>query len=355
MVKKKRGILATAALAVLVAHPVHAAEPDYRAMALRAVDAVAVPAYARFGERAAALAKDAEAFCARPPGDDPAPLRARFHESMDAWQSVQVVGYGPVEEFNRGQRIHFWPDKKNSGDRQMRQLIKEGKAESLEGGRIAFASVAIQGLPALETLLFAEQGLSGPDGAFRCRLVTAIGINLAHMGEAIVKAWDGPEGYRAKIDQAGGPASPYVDHRQAASQAFNAIHAHLEAVSEVKLAYPLGASADMARKQKAESWRSERSLRNIRLNLAAVRAMAQAALVPELTPDTAAQLMAAIDAAEASAAQVPGTLEAAIETEAGWKALGELKVKVKAIARVLEAKAGAELGLQVGFNALDGD
>ncbi len=333
------------------------AEPDYRGIALAAVDAVIVPGYRHFRDRSGDLDREAASFCAAPSSAGLDGLRGRFHATMDAWQRVQVIGFGPVEEFHRGQRVHFWPDKKNAGDRQMRQLLKERKAEVLEGPRVAFASVAIQGLPALEALLFddGERLVAGEDAAFRCRVVAAIATNLAGIGDELVRAWTDSDGFRTRIADAGGPDSPYVDHRQAASQVFNALHGHLEAIAEVKLAHPMGDGVETARRQRAESWRSRRSLRNLVLNLEAVRAVARAAFAPALPESVAGSLTDALDAALAGAARVDGPMEAALERPEGWRALAEVKAKVKSVARVLEAQAGSALGMQVGFNALDGD
>ncbi len=350
-----RLFLTTCAL-LLTAMPARA-EPDYRAMTLAAVDLAVVPGYESFRDRAAALDRSAGEFCASPDARDLEPLRRAFHGAMDAWQSVQLVSYGPVEEFHRGQRVHFWPDKKGAGDRQMRQLLKDGTAEPLLGNRIAFASVAIQGLPALETLVFTDGDklAGGADAAVRCQMVTAIAGNLARIGAELAGAWTGPKGYRTVLAQAGAPASPYADSRQAAAQLFNALHGHLEAVAEVKLAHPMGGAPEAARRQRAESWRSERSLRNITQNLQAVRAVIESALLPVLPQANAARLADALASAETAAQAVPGTLEGALETEAGWQAMATLKARVKDLGRALEAEAGAPLGMAVGFNGLDGD
>jgi predicted lipoprotein len=359
----------------LLAAPVAHAAPDHRAMAMAAVDGHMVPGYRHFHNRAEALQRGAAGFCAAPDSAGLAALRTDFHAAMDAWQGVQHVTYGPVEAFHRGQRIHFWPDKKNAGDRQMLALLKERKAEMLEPSRIALASVAVQGLPALEMLLFGEGQadrllVPGDEAAFRCRVLTAIAANVTIIGVELVADWTKSDGFRTAIDDAGSPTSPYLDHRQAASHLFNALHGQLQAIAEVKLGHPLGNGVDDARPGRSENWRSKRSLRNVAVNLKAMRATFVTAFSPALTGEANARFLAALDRAAtaaqggistaaqggiSTAAQGGISMEEGMITPDGWKRLSALKTDIKAAARQLEAEIGPALGLQIGFNALDGD
>lgn len=351
------------ALAAVLSTAVQAA-PDYQALVLGVADGQIIPAAQQFRDKGGALRHAAQSFCAAPSPAGLEAVKAGFHETMDAWQAVQPSPFGPVDAFNRGQRVHFWPDKKSSGDRQMAQLLKERNADSLDPTRMAFASVAVQGLPALELLVFGEGNADkllagGEDAAFRCRLATAIAVNLATMGAEIAGDWTKAEGFRSTLANAGQPTSPYTDHKQAAAQMFNAMHTQLEAVAEVKLARPLGTSPEDARALRAESWRSQRSLDNILRNLEAVKAMAEAGLLPALAADgkpaAGQKLMAAFDDALAAGRSLGMPLEQAVTEPAGWKKLAALKAKTKEAGRILGTEVGPAIGLQLGFNGLDGD
>lgn len=352
-----------AALALLLPVSMAAAAPDYKAIELAALDGQIVPGFRRFADRATALHTAAEIFCSKPDIQGLSTLRAGFGDTMDAWQAIQHITFGPVEAFNRGQRVQFWPDKRNSGDRQLLAFLKERKAEGLNLAHLAVVSVAIQGLPALETLLFGEGQADkllakNEDAAFHCRLVTLIPANLAAIGNDLTDEFGKPDGFRAAIEAAGTSASRYSDHRQAALQLFNALHGQLQAIAEVKLGYPLGDKADEARAGRSESWRSKRSLRNVQVNLEAVKATFTAAFAPALAAEGksegAARFVTALDGAIATARKLPPMEEAMTKAE-GWKRLNALKAQVKTAARALETEAGAPLGLPVGFNALDGD
>ena len=336
--------------------------PDYKALELAAVEVQIAPGFRAFGDRAAALQKTAEAFCRNPDARDLPTLRAGFNAVMDAWQGVQHIGFGPVELFNRGQRVQFWPDKRNAGDRQLLALIRDRKTAEVTLARLPVISVGVQGLPALELLLFGEGQsdkllVPGDDAAFRCHLVTLIPANLAAIGNDLAEDFSRPDGFRAAIEAAGTAASRYANHREAALQLFNALYGQLHAIAEAKLTSPLGAKLDEARAQRGESWRSKRSLRNIVMNLEAVKATFKAAFSPALAAegkgDVGTRFDTLLDQTIANAKKLP-PMEESVTKPAGWKALADLKAQVKASAKLME-EAGGALDLQVGFNALDGD
>jgi len=340
------------------------AAPDYAGILTAGADGPMIAGYRDFQAKAALLDQGMQTLCASPAPPSLETARAGFHAAMDSWQKVQWIGYGPVEAFHRGQRVQFWPDKKNAGDRQMLALLKDRNAEALEGNRIAFASVAIQGLPALEMLLFdtnqaAKLVETSDDGMLRCRLAQGITANLGRIGAELVQDWSKPDGFATVLKSAGTGVNPYADHRQAASQMFNALHAQLSAMAEVKLAYPLAASAGEARPSRAENWRSKRSLRNIAVNLDSLRDTFATAFAPALRADgkgaAADRFLAALTDAQGAATKLSAPMEESMGESEGWSRLNGLKAKIKTAAQVLETEVAAALDVQVGFNGLDGD
>lgn len=351
-------------LGLLAATPALAA-PDYALLLAGATDGTMVAGYRAYQSAAARLEQSVQDFCAAPDAAGLDKVRAGYHAAMDGWQNVQWIGFGPVEAFHRGQRVQFWPDKKNAGDRQMLALIKDRKADSLDPHRIPFASVAVQGLPALEMLLFADAQTDkllqagAEETAFRCKLIGGIANNLARIGGELVQEWEKPDGFAATLKSIGAVSGPYADTRQAASQMFNALHGELSAIAEIKLSYAMGANAGEARPSRAESWRSKRSARNIELNLQALRATFVAAIVPVLAAEGKAaageRFLKTLDDSRAALAKLSAPLEDEMTNPEGWARANAVKAKVKATALVLETDIANALDLQVGFNALDGD
>ncbi len=349
-------------MGLALASPAMAA-PDYAPWLIKTAQGPILNGYKSFQSSAARLEQSVQSFCTAPDAAGLDTVKAGFVDTLAAWQKVQWVSYGPVEAFHRGQRMQFWPDKKNAGDRQMLALIKDRKADALEAHRIPFASVAIQGLPAMEMLLFADSQAdkvlaNADETAFRCQLLAGISNNLHRVGGELVTEWEKPGGAVDILGKIKDGNTPYTDDRQAASQMFNALHGELSAIAEVKLSYAMGANAEEARPSRAESWRAKQSAANIRHNLESLRDVfvGTGPLLASLgKPDQADKLLKATDEALASLSQLKAPLEVEMTSPDGWKRLTTLKTKVKAVAQILETDIANTLELQVGFNALDGD
>lgn len=344
------------ALALVLTAPAQAA--DLAGLVRSVVDDAIVPAHIALADAGAALDKASGPECA----DLPALLTA-YHQLYDRWEYLQFLTFGPVEAFNRGQRLHFWPDRKNVVARQTQQMLKDGQIDRIEGPKATFASVAVQGLPALEALLYPQAGqaakqLDGP----RCRMARAIGANLAGITAELLEGWQGPEGHRQAMLSAGSGNSPYGDITQAASRLHNANLGQLQAMIEVKLDRMLDKNAAQARPDKGEAVLSERSLRNLRQNLQGLRnAFAPkgqgfaAALRQDGKGALADKVLALFAAAETAAAAIPEPMEHAIRRPAGWKAADQLRKSLRQLQDVLTREVGPALNMQFGFNALDGD
>src|SRR5205823_7679797 len=80
--------------------------------------------------------------------------RDAYRRTADAWTEIEFVRYGPISDDFRVDRLNYWPERKNATARGLAALLtKEGSAD-LAPARFAENSVAVQGLPALERLLF---------------------------------------------------------------------------------------------------------------------------------------------------------------------------------------------------------
>jgi predicted lipoprotein len=173
---------------------------DYAVVVRRAVEEYIVPAYhdleAETGELSEALA----AFCdARLERDT---VEAAFAATLHAWAKVDFLRFGPMAQEGRYERFAFWPDVHGTGARQIRQFLASRDEKLLAPGALARQSAAVQGLPALESLLFSgEKSLlatNAPD-AFRCRLAGAVADNLKAIAAEVVMAWTSEGGWAELI------------------------------------------------------------------------------------------------------------------------------------------------------------
>jgi predicted lipoprotein len=136
------------------------AEADHAAIAQASLENYIRPGYANFAESAASLDKSVQALCGQPSDERLKAARGVFAEAVAAWSRVEPIRFGPVERDHRHDRIFYWPDPKGLGTRQIRDALAKQDASVTEATSLAGKSVALQGLPALEYLLYGEDAAS---------------------------------------------------------------------------------------------------------------------------------------------------------------------------------------------------
>jgi predicted lipoprotein len=351
-----------AVLLLLAARPGHAVEAGvYAALNKAAIEKHILPRYDALVTATAELNVAAKTYCAAPATRPIADLQAAFGKAGDAWQDIQHVRFGPIDWFFRSQRFAFWPDPRNTIGKQMAELLSKHQSGSVDPELLAKGSVATQGLPALERLIFGEDAnklKSGSDAAYRCRYVEAIAINLAQMAQETRAAWKdgGDKAFAAVMQDTAKPDAPYREPQEATLELFKALYLAIELAADHKLARPLGAVLKDARPRLSESWRSERSLRNIQRNLAAAQDLyleSFSAAVPDKAVDTAIRDSFAKAATTASALKTP--LETAVQDAKARPQAEALAAELLVLKKMLGDRLPPALDIPVGFNALDGD
>lgn len=290
------------------------------------------PGYAAFAAAAAGLA--ALDTC------DPETLRPAFHATYDAWLAVAHLHLGPSEDEGRSLAILFWPDPKRLGAKAQTALLAADPA-SLTPEALAQQSVAARGLSGLERLLYPAEALP----ADPCPLILATADDLGRMAGDLAAAW-GPFGETLlTAGQTGNDR--FLTANEATQALFTQLATGLEFVADRRIGRPL-ATMDKPRPDLAEAQASDRALRNITLSLQALRSLALA-LNPD-SPKTAAAFDHAITLAQALDPDL-----GKITDPQAWLKLEILQQAVRSTRETAIAELGPALGVELGFNAGDGD
>jgi len=328
----------------------------------------------RYQALAAATAKQEQgwaAFCRQPSADGFAAMRTAFQDAMDAWMPLQHVRAGPAALKTRIERIYFWPERKNIVARQVGAMLQAADAAALAPERMAAASVAVQGFPALQLLLYdgddpGRRFLSGdPPAAYRCAFATAVAANLTAIAGQIVEDWNAGIAAMsatppAPVDGFGLATSP----KETAQLLFTDLLTLFQLVGDIKLALPLGLSVDRPEPKFAEAAKSGRSLRNVRLNLESAQAMIGqdrksgfSLLLPPTADSDALERMIAegFAAVFPALAAIPLPLAAAVGDPAARPKVEALLADIKKVRDLVGQQLAPAVGLAVGFNGLDGD
>ena len=310
----------------------------------RAVDGVILPAFREFADRTAALSAAARENCL---AADPA-LRATYDVAFDAWLAAALYGFGPLEREGRNLAIAFWPDPKGARPKALARLIAEDGAALSDPEAFARVSVAARGLFGLEAMLydpaFNTYGPTDPG----CRLTRAAADDLARTAATVAAEW---EEFGTVMKTAGAPGNTrFLSPGEARQILYTAFLGGLQFDSEQRLGRPMGTD-DRPRPARAEARDSERTVRNLRVSLAALDRLGHT-----LDSSTATeQTFRYLDWAREVADGITDPTLAGLDTPEGYKQALTLKRAIDNTIRTAKEEMGEKLGVGAGFNGLDGD
>lgn len=322
-----------------IGHPRLAA--DNHQAGQRWAEAYIQPAFARFTQAANQLATELKGVCEAPGRKGGDRLSEAFSSMVTAWSRVMILRFGPLIEANRYERISFWPDVRNVGLRQLPKVIAQ--YESGQTPDLSAQSVAVQGLPALEYVLYRDGGLlqagASADKArqAQCDYAVAVAHNLADTGRQLEHAWSTQGGYGGAFVQPR-PAAAYRSTEEVLSEGIKAMSTGLQFISDIQIK-PALTSGNV---KLLPYWRSDQTIAALRAGVAGVREFMQAGQL-NLGQQVWArqQFVAELERAE-TLLQGPEDLQAVALILDNARAL-------------LVQDIAPAAGVALGFNALDGD
>jgi len=322
------------------------------------VDGVLLPTYVQWAETDRRLAASAIGFCA----DNQTLPEAReaFIDAQTAWAGLQPLLIGPMGEGNLAWQVQFWPDKKNLVARQVTALLN-AKPE-LTQADLDGASVVVQGLSAYEYILF-DGSIDLSKGATKeryCPLLTAIGEHQQKLSASVLQQWQDKDGMADQLRSF--PNERYAEPSEAIAEVLRVQVTALDGLKK-KLGAPLGRQTKgHPQPYQAEGWRSDTTLASIE---AAVKGAERLWLgadkdgLRKLLSTEQADLAKRIDASYAELlqqlagmSQPFGEMLASVE---GRKQLDALYQRIDRLHRLHQLDLSRALGVQIGFNAHDGD
>lgn len=325
-----------------------------------------LPGYQRLQERIQQLQLGVGKLCASPSFAQLDVVRKTYRSTIDAWGRVDLIKFGPITERNRLERMFFWPDRKGIGSRQVRRLLKGAGTDKITAGSLVKMSVAVQGLTALEILLFGKgsSDMAVRDKASRrCHFVQAITDNLSNIMEAVVRSWsDG--GRFARIWASPGASNPvYLQSSELTLEIVKALDQSLESVRERKIVPALGLGRTR-RRHRPILWRSKLGMVLIHANMLGAKSLFEDAGLARTYLDSQEDR----DEARSTLSSIESEFKLVLRATAPLAAMPDpfsrpdIKRRLIVVGFPLKSlrlrgvpliKAAA--GLAIGFNASDGD
>lgn len=322
------------------------------------IQADILPAYQHLASEAGELAEAATSLCQTPDQQHLENTRQAFTDTLDAWQHISHVQFGPVQFLMRNYSIQYWPDRKGIGRRQLQAVLQMPADTPFDDEFFHQASISIKGLPALEQLLYREDALRALQGTgLDCRLTQAIANNVAQMAQGISADWQ--QEYEAMLapqsaddDEAGPVPDLSIDLMKSLVEP-------IELIRDTKLRAVMGRGPDATYPHRAENWLSGHSLANIRANMEAAQQLyyGDTAGLDQLLRQAgqeqlADRIVSQFKQIDAQLAPLGDSLTQALEQH--YDTLSALAADLKVLNTTLN-DAMLALDVQLGFNSRDGD
>lgn len=325
------------------------AEDRYTPLNTALMKEVVLPNFLQLANAALVQQQTWNRVCASPSPGGNSQLQKAFHKTMDAWALVFHWNIGPMTHYLRREKLYHWPERRNSIAKGLTKLLARKQPEKLAPKRFSKASVAVQGLPALERLLFEDINVT--ENAWACQIGGAIASNVATVANDVEREW------RDEVAPLLYKGEPHPDFFEEPSdfmnRLFNELVTGYRIIKDQKILMVTGADGKSTKPGRIENRRSKRFEKNLALNLQGLY-QAQAVVARFLSDDHQMDMKKQIK-------DVRSALKKLGDFETGVKS-GKIQPQIKLFLSALDvvrdqmAKDYVEqLQLVVGFNSLDGD
>ena len=352
------------------------AEADHAGIARASLTEVIRPGYAALGDATGALSGKIGTLCKDPSDAALKDARDAFAATVDAWSKVEILRFGPIVQDQRFDRFFYWPDPKSLGLKQIQDVLARHDDAVTLPNELANKSVALQGLPALEYLLYGDDSdaLShgadvvdgqkplpdvGGEGAFRCSFALSVATNLDRIAKNVIEGWREGSAYEKAFLTPATDDPVYHAPKEVTLELYKAFASGIELVRDQKLAKPLGSSPAVARPKLAAFWRSNLTFANMIGNLEGVRLLFAkdgfAQVVSRDSPGVERSILFDLDHAIEVLKGIKEPFAEVVTDESARAKLEALRVGLKSAAATACDIIARSAGLSFGFNAMDGD
>lgn len=326
-----------------------------------AINAYFVPGYERLGDEAALMGDKLDALCADPSEATLYAARDEFGALVHTFARVSMIRFGPVLVDNRLERLLFWPDRKSIALKQVQAALVNKDQSVLLPAALAGKSVGLQGLGALEFVLFGTDSneMAQANDTFRCAYGGAIARNIAAIGRSLFKDWDDPEGIaRRLVDPQ--PDNPDYRTSEESLSEFLGLFAHgVEAMRATEITPMLGTSADSAKPKSGLFWRSGLTISTLAWQAEGLNDLFLVSGLSDLLGADARWLggsaLFEFQNFSTTSAALNGPLDAVLADPMDWGKVSYLRILTNSLEKIFGAQIAGDLGLDLGFSALDGD
>lgn len=287
-------------------------------------------------------------------------VRKTFAALVTKWGEIEMFRFGPILAENRLERFLFHPDRKGRGLKQVQALLATKDQSAVRLETLQQKSVALQGLGALEYVLFGRgsDGLSAGENDYRCLYAHVVSRNLVDIAQQLDEGWSGDADLHRQWTEFGAQNPNFTDGREALSHLLSTIVHGLETARNVRLAAFLKPTPDRDRPRSAILWRSKSTLPILRANIRSMAALFdQSQLVNALPEDVRDKISRDIrhQFSALHATEIDGAVAHILADDNQRSRLVEIDRQLEKLIATFYGRYAQAVGLRVGFFFDDGD
>jgi predicted lipoprotein len=335
--------------------------PSFPKLNARVIDTYVLPRFQRLELTSASLADNLARTCSSENGAADAAKKA-FADTVLAWAAVEFLRFGPMSQIGRPERFDYRPDPRGVTQRQVGALIARRDASALDPAALAKKSAAVQGLSAIELLLYDDaHPIAGDDddARYRCKFALAMAQSMHTLARDVLSEWDGERGWRRRVLEPGPQDTPYKTAEEPAADFARALITGLQMIQDREVAPMIAALPTPDKPPRLPFARSGLSARYIVSGIASAQALYETMGLGRSVPSEKAWMPRWITAAfERLARDAPAAVEnmsRAKDNPDRERELRMVRFHVEGIRKLVGREIAPLAGLTIGFNELDGD
>lgn len=327
------------------------------------IDTFLEPRLATLGGATGQLSSNISAYCADPAGKNLKAIEGSFAATVKAWGALDFIRFGPIMSEHRLERFYFWPDPRATTAQQLTMLLAKRDAAVLTPESFSKQSVAVQGLSALEILIYDQNTkLGGEDeaGRYRCQFAAASAAQLDRISHDVIDGWSGPNGFRAKMLSPGSDNVLYKDASETARDVVKAFVTGVElALNRFALPELTAAKQMPPKRARVPFERSGLSTAFLQSGIHSLHALLDVtAMVAYVPPDKAwmnSFVPNAYKGLDVGIASYEQTNSAEPGSEERMAVISKLRFDLSGLRQIVVKELAPAAKLTLGFNELDGD
>ncbi|MEM7047463.1 MAG: imelysin family protein [Pseudomonadota bacterium] len=346
---------------LFISLPIWALDRDTTQVILKnTMDDYIIPSYQRVEGATNDLTDQVVSLCARPNNQTLDAARQAFLQTVHTWSFVEIFLIGPVIEDHRIERFFYFPDRKGRGLRQVQVALANQDENVAKMATLQKMSIALQGLGALEFLLF---GQGSEDLAtnydFRCQFINSVSENIKNIAHELSHAWREDKNLRRDWYEPRPDNKLFQTNEEALGEILTTIIYGLESIQKRRLNVFLQDPPKKDRPKLAAFWRSEATMMSLVANLKGLEKLFTASAIETLLlPEKRSlgytirdELNQSITLAE----KLDGSINDLLRNEDDRQTLKHISRVLRSLTHHLEEEFAPEAGLVVGFSFEDGD